>query len=67
MNKITIIRNLKYWIRRLIFDLILRRYAAIDLNLSDKDFEFLCKEAIKNDMSLSQQVEDILRKHAHIS
>jgi hypothetical protein len=55
------LRNLLYWLKRFVFDTILKRYTNIDIQVSDKDRKKIIEHCIENELSLSQFIECSLK------
>ena len=56
------LRNTFYWLKRFVFDTILKRYTNVDIQISDKGRKKIIEHCIENELSLSQFVEYSLKK-----
>ncbi len=63
MNTKQIIRNVLYWVKRLVFDSLMRRYKTVNVNIDDKSLLFLYEGARNEQMDFNQYVEHLLRQY----
>jgi hypothetical protein len=63
MNTKQIIRNILYWVKRLVFDSLMRRYRTVDISIDDKSLLFLYESARHEQMDFNQFVEHTLRQY----
>ena len=57
------LRNILYWLHRLVFDFILRKYKTVTVDFSDGDIMLIGKYAHENEMTFNQAVEVALRNY----
>ena len=63
MNTKQIIRNVLYWVKRLVFDSLMRRYRTVNVNIDDKSLLFLYESARNEQMDFNQFVEYLLGEY----